>query len=295
MSYINIDRKIFIITPRGGLCNQLITITNGIIYGHYFNRDIYFNGFQIDYKNNEYIDLTSILNLNKLNETINNLKLSTNILLDLNNNEHYKIENNDLSIKDLYKLIIEKNDIHILHIGNLINVNLPEDGYLNIINTINNSFEFSDDYIKKANLIKKSLNLSKYACVHLRLEDDALNYYSKHLNINIDDFNNITKLKYVKEFNDLTQFYENIYVCSSLIIQNNINNDFYKEIQNKYRFIDKNNFINKDDINKYRELYAIIDFIIAKDSDYFIGNQNSSFSYFINNFLKSSNKTSKLL
>ena len=85
-------RKIFIITPRGGLCNQLITIANGIIYGHYFKRDIYFDGFQIDYRNNDkIIEISKVLNLIKLQETINMLNLSTNILLSIDNNKYEKI------------------------------------------------------------------------------------------------------------------------------------------------------------------------------------------------------------
>lgn len=63
----------------------------------------------------------------------------------------------------------------------------------------------------------------------------------------------------------------------------------------KYSLVDKNHLINKDDVNKYRELYAIIDFIIAKDAEYFIGNDPSSFSHFINNYFKHKNKPSKMI
>ena len=63
----------------------------------------------------------------------------------------------------------------------------------------------------------------------------------------------------------------------------------------KYLFVDKNDFININDVDNYRELYAIIDFIISKDSIFFIGSKNSSFSYYINNYLEKNNKKSILL
>lgn len=295
-------KKIFVVTPRGGLCNQLITIVNGIIYGDYFNRDVHFNGFQLDYKNNnEYINVDSILNFKKMQILINKLELSTNMLVSVDYSKKYKkIENIDISIKDLYNEINKEDnkEIDILNIGNLINVSLPPNdklNYSNIFYILSNSIEFADDYIIRANIIKKSLKLSNYACIHMRLEDDALDYYSKYFGINIYTFNTQTQTNYLNEIHNIQKIYKNIYVCSSLIIQDNVNNDFYKEIKDKYMLLDKNHLINKDDLNKYRELYAIIDFIIAKDANCFIGNKPSSFSNCINNYFNLKNKHSKLI
>lgn len=297
-------RKIFIITPRGGLCNQLITIANGIIYGHYFKRDIYFDGFQIDYRNKDkIIEISKVLNLIKLQETINLLNLSTNILLSIDNNtnnNYEKIENDYLSIKDLYNTIMDINfNNDILNIGNLINVDLPPSNeYMNLYiikDIINNSFYFSEKYYLNSELIKKKLNISKYACIHLRIEDDAIEYYSNHHNINKDHFNRLLKIKYIKELEYISKHYKEIYVCSSLILYDNINNDFYKDIKKKYLLVDKNDFININDVDNYRELYAIIDFIISKDSNFFIGSKNSSFSYYINNYFEKNNKKSILV
>lgn len=299
------DKKIFIVTPRGGLCNQLVSITNGIIYSDYFNRNVHFNGFQVDYKNNEeYVSFDKILNFEKIQNKINKLNLSVNLLIDIKYDKLYKkIDNNNLSIKDLYKDINNPDnlDIDILNIGNLLNVNLPPSNkidYINLSNKINIALEFSDYYIDCANSIKKDLKLKNYACVHMRLEDDAIDYFSKYYKITNNTYNKITQKNYIKELEYIHKNkdkYNNIYVCSSLIIQDNINNDFYNELKEKYTLLDKNHLINKNDINKYRELYAIIDFIIAKDADYFIGNQPSSFSHYINNYFNIKNKPSKLI
>ena len=48
------NNKIFVLEPRSGLCNQLNCIAIGLILGSIYNRNIYFNGFQVDYSN-EYI------------------------------------------------------------------------------------------------------------------------------------------------------------------------------------------------------------------------------------------------
>ena len=104
-----------------------------------------------------------------------------------------------------------------------------------------------------------------------------------------------TKKKYLDELNYLKNMNNNIYICTSLYINNNINNSFYEEIKKKYNLLDKNNFINKEDLGKYREIFGIIDFIIAKDSLYFIGVDWSSFSIYINEHHISNNTASKLI
>jgi len=298
------EKKIFIVTPRGGLCNQLVSITNGIIFGNYFNRDIHFNGFQLDYKNNEeFVSFDKILDFKKMQNSINNLNLNVNIIIDIDYNKKYKkIENPNLLLKNMCEEIKkhENKDIFILNIGNLLNVILPLNDkidYENIYSILNTSIYFSDYYVECANQIKKSLNLTKYACIHMRLEDDAINFFSDYYKINKQTYNKNIQNDYINELDNIknNKTYPNIYVCTSLIIQNNINNDFYSSIKNKYSLVDKNHLINKDDINKYRELYAIIDFIIAKDAEYFVGNKPSSFSHFINSYFKSKNKLSKLI
>ena len=55
-----------------------------------------------------------------------------------------------------------------------------------------------------------------------------------------------------------------IYICTSLNIDDNMNNIFYNNLKLKYNLIDKNNYIDLIKIDqKYREIYAIIDFIAA--------------------------------
>lgn len=68
----------------------------------------------------------------------------------------------------------------------------------------------------------------------MRLEDDAINYFSEYYKINKDDYNNNIQNNYIKEIDDIKnnkKNYKKIYICTSLIIQDNTNNDFYREIK----------------------------------------------------------------
>ena len=96
-----------------------------------------------------------------------------------------------------------------------------------------------------------------------------------------EDINNLHIKKYDDELNYLKHINSKIYICSSLLITNNINNDVYKFLKEKYKLLDKNDFIIDKEFNN-REIYGIIDYIIAKDSIYFIGADWSSFSMYIN-------------
>ena len=60
-------KKFLIIRPKYGLCNQLYSISKGIILGIISNRDIIFNGFQLDYRNAENIcNFNEIIDINNL-------------------------------------------------------------------------------------------------------------------------------------------------------------------------------------------------------------------------------------
>jgi hypothetical protein len=146
-----------------------------------------------------------------------------------------------------------------------------------------------------------SVNLNNYSCIHLRLEDDAINYMKDYSGeLDFDKVNDIYKNKYLTELEylkkNINDFNHKIYVCTSLNIDNNKNNEFYRFIKEKYNLLDKNDiinvFLNKCDC---REIYGIIDFIIAKDSIYFIGSDWSSYSIYLFNNHTYNSKSAKLI
>lgn len=303
------SKKILIIKPRYGLCNQLSSISKGIIYGYLTNRDIVFNGFQLDYRHDDnLLDFHEVINMNDLQKTIN--KYNLNVKISSNKNivgTKIDTENEkDIShIKDFIPYLFIPNNVkeHILDIGNPITSKIPIE-HMRLQTAIEGEINFSIKYNLMAHNIIQKMNLKDYICLHLRLEDDAVNYMKilkGYNNIDINGINTFYKNKYLERLDFLknNKIVENqtIYVCTSLGIDANLNNEFYKDIKREYGLIDKTDIMEIDILEdcKCREIYAIIDFIIAKKSSHFIGVDWSSFSLQIHNSHLTHNKLAELI
>jgi hypothetical protein len=295
------NKKFLIIRPKYGLCNQLLSISKGIIFGIISNRDVIYSNFQLDYRHeNNVCEFHDIIDIEHLQKILINLGLNIKIY-SKSNAGSIKIKNytqdNISYVKDFITLLIndENNNIDYLDIDNPISADIPSE-YEKIYKYININIKFIDKYIKIAELIKNKLKLENYTCIHLRIEDDALNFMQQHnSNLTREQINNLHIKKYNEEFNYLKNINSKIYICSSLLIGNNINNDLYKNLKKKYNLLDKNDFITDKDFNNNREIFGIIDYIIAKDSIYFIGADWSSFSMYINEHHLFYKKAVKLL
>jgi hypothetical protein len=292
------SKKFLIIRPKYGLCNQLYSISKGIVLGIISNRDIIFNGFQIDYRNIDNIcNFNEIININHLQYLLDNNNLNLKVYSDINIDSKKIITNSELEIsyiKDFIPLLFEPENSNeeYLDVDNPISFNIPNE-YDHIIKYIDYNIKFTEKFINLSNVVKNKLNLDNYICLHLRLENDAINYiYETHIKDKKDNFNKnhvsekcreIFKNE-IEQLNNLNKEKNKIYICTSLIIDNNDNTHFYTNLKKKYNLIDKNDFIKLPEIKEVcncREIYAIIDFLIAKDSSYFIGTDWSSFSIFI--------------
>ena len=139
------------------------------------------------------------------------------------------------------------------------------------------------------NLVEKSQTLftskdidinanCKINVIHLRLEEDAICYWSKKNNMNPDIFKKYIEYKYIKLINNHIDKND-----KTIILSNNLSNgviDFLKKNNYNYMFNQK--------YFEGRELNAIIDFLVSKQcNNLFIGNFNinesrgSTFSYYI--------------
>ena len=291
-------KKILIVRPKYGLCNQLKSISKGIIFAMLTNRDIFFDKFQLDFRDeNNSCDFKEIIDIKHLQKIISKINLNIKIyesFLDKESKKWKKIithsEENISMIKDFIPLLEineNKNEFY-LDIDNPISSNIPFE-YENLFEYLDLNLKFTDKYINIANNIKTKLNLNNYASIHLRLEDDALNFINDiDKSVSISIINDVYKNKYLDALGKALCTGKSIYVCTSLGLDNNINNEFYSEIKKKYNLIDKNNLINVDNNNitkcDCREIYGILDFIIAKDASYFIGCDWSSFSLYLEKY-----------
>jgi hypothetical protein len=301
---MNQTNKIFVLEPRAGLCNQLNCIAIGLVIGYIYNRKIYFHKFQLDYTDmNNLIDFESVINIDHLNKILKEYKINTSIIKN-NELKKYNVDiteidniellntNNQLiyNIKNIFPFI-NSNDLNkqILNLQNPNNTIIPEI-YKNFYNYIRINIRFNQKYIDIANKIIDNFELTNFCCIHLRLEDDAIEYVRN--NKDYDYVNDIYKQIYVNELEILKKSGVKIYVCTSLGLFENKNNLFYKIIKKQYDLIDKNDVLQKlekelnldfdsNDVLQQREICGIIDYLIALKSDYFVGCDWSSFSILI--------------
>lgn len=306
MSLLN---KILIIRPIHGLCNQINSLVKGILLAYYTNRNLYIDKFQIDCNHIEKRNsIDQIYDLEKLQTIIDFLKLDVKILEETNIKDNSIIKKLNIQHENDYNNIIIENYMKnnenelILDIENLsLFFDIKKHNLEEIYEQLRINLPFHNKYVELAEKIKETFHLQNYVCIHLRLEDDCIDYMKKCIDdpaITKNDIINIYKNIYEKELDELRKYKVKIYICTSLGIYPNQLNSYYKKLKNKYNLIDKNDLINSFSLNakiKCRELYGIIDFLIAKDANYFIGCEWSSFSILISKASHFYNKNFKLL
>ena len=294
-------KRVLVIRPRCGLTNQLSCIAKGIILAHISNRDLYIDNFQLDYRNyDNFMNIKNIINVQHLQNFLYSNGIFVSIENKIINSDIKKIEtftNEDIYfIKNIMKLIFHKNNIMIpvLDIDNPISSEIPPE-YEEILNNIIQNIEFTDGLKNIATNIIQSLNLNNYTCIHLRIENDAIDYMTKFSSMDYLDINKIYVYKYIEETNFFELNRNNIYICTSLS-DKDINYPYYLEIKEKYGLKDKNDieYFKTSDEN-YRELLAIIDYMIAKKSHFFLGCDWSGFSLYIKHNHVLENKYVKLI
>jgi hypothetical protein len=296
------SEKFLIVTPKYGLCNQILTISKGIIFAIITKRNIIFNSFQMDFKNEDNIcNFEDVIDTNVLKNILKEKNININIYnnniipdkdlikkIYTGSNEHISKFTDFTDFVNLLFIPINHNEIY-LDIENPISVSIPNE-YFELCNYFNLNIKFVNKYREISNIIKEKINLKNYISVHLRLEDDSIHYLRKNLDFNT--VNELYKKMYINELDTIYKLNKQIYVSTSLGMFDNFNNNFYKEIKEKYNLLDKNDIVELSDC---REIFAIIDYIISIDSDQFIGSDWSSFSLLINNKHIKNNKPSKLI
>jgi len=288
----------FIISPRIGLCNQLQTIVKGILLSIKYKRDLYIDQFQIDLKSKALTDINNILNIKEINHLLidkikTTVKLVPSIDIEvIDNLNAYHLPHIDYStvptalyINDVIEL---NKEMDIIYLGNIVSLDIHTsfnylwDDYTdnNLYYFIMTNIKFNPIFYTFKEYIKKELKLTNFNCIHLRIEDDALYHFSHCYKLPIAAYNE----KLLKFYDDNIKSLSNMsYVCSGMLeFDNTINLTYYNNlIKNNTLLCDKKNIPIDSHYIHNRELIAIIDLLIAYDSDTFVGCHISSFSQFI--------------
>lgn len=301
-------RGIFIVKPCGGLCNQLQCITKGILLGQEYNRDIYIDMFHKNVYNNNKCAITEVLNITELNCMITKLNININVLttldphIECNIKPLYGVEYNKIptliTLNNIIELEENQNTLY-LDIGAPVSLciyksfGLHFNDYSNPYHTIICNMPFHTKFYDIANAIKTHLNLTDYTCIHLRIEDDAIDYYSSVFKIEKGALTSVLLHFYINQINK--NYDRRIYICTGLSYFKNTHNTFYKLLKTtNSNIVDKQDFKIDNYYTQNRELLAIIDYIIARDATKFVGWGFSSFSILLHVLHKNKDNPSEL-
>jgi hypothetical protein len=254
--------------PFAGLCNQLYLITNHVHDAFLKHTTIYINKVNIDIFHKERIPASEFFDIPKTNE---NLK---------------KIFGKDIIETKLPEVVRHIPKLCIYPVSNI---------------EILNCLEFNKEVLGCVDKVKSSLK--NYNSIHFRLDLDAVIHYTFGKNVYSEfmELNNKDPLLALKYFNSLDQEliekycsflmgqyfaflskfgFENCWYISTSITKNEIHKPTEKYLIALVNFIIANNgtYMIPHKFYNQRELNALVDLLILRDSCKMIGFEGSSFS-----------------
>jgi len=246
-----------------GLCNQLTFVINSILYASKHNKKyVVLDNFLKDNKSLISCPYGEIINLPVTNKYLKKynveLKEKNSVNIDSNTLENLFQKHSVLNYSDL--------DYNWISYGDFFEI-------YNNIQFQNHFYNLSNNLITEIH--DKLGNDIKINIIHLRIEDDAVNHWSKRNNMSALLF----KMLLVDKYLYLIKKYIN---KESFTIVNTYNKDniIIKFLyQNGYKF-----FTKKSNLSDGRECNALRDLLLArKMNNFFIGATRSTFSDFILN------------
>ena len=281
-----------------GLCNQLLSLVSAILFCIRTKRELLIvDKFLTEINTNSYCSISQVFNLFEINKYLHRYNLKISDGFNINSGAFRPIS------WDVINLAKQHNNKRLLAFIDEIYSNLYFSKYLmfyasNFIseklnynpiqfiqsNDINIEYR-GEDYTERNNEdhtdhstdhnveYHDEVSSKKINVIHLRLEDDAIDHWSKQNNMNHAVFKRLLIVKYIELIKNNIQK-EDI----TLVLTGNTNNEvvqFMKENEYNIMFIDKK--FNGD--KPARELNAIVDLIIGRYcNNVFIGCDGSTFS-----------------
>ena len=284
MKYYRIDLSILGPT---GLFNQLINLINGLIIGHLTQRVIYHPRFLPNYNSLDSIPLEEILDLVHLNQLLSSLNLNTSIEFNKTVDEkewviskYYNKLTNPLTTNSLDEICSKlfQEDSPYLNIGSVFGLLSTND----LEDVLFGQIRFLPKYYEVLNHCLTYFN-SKYNTIHLRLEDDWINFISESSRISFEDYTQKLFNDYLLSMEKIFSPNDTIFLATHLLKSNNRNNHLIDRIRITYPNLVysipwRDNF---PDFLPGREIDAIIDYLIGINGERFIGLYFSTYSRII--------------
>jgi len=261
-----------------GLCNQLLSLVSGILYCIRNKKELLvIDKFLTEINTNNYCSISQIFNLIEMNNYLQkyNLKIvdgfnikssafipiSWDVITLAKKHDNKKLL---AFIDEIYNNIYFSKCLHEYAVNYICEKVIGNPNNITHTNDTNEPTEPSDTNKK----IKQIINV-----IHLRIEDDGIEHWSKQNNMNPIIFKKMLLTKYIELIKNNIQQTD-----TTLVLSADTNNDivqFMRENGYNIMFVDKKF---KQHQNA-RELNAIIDLIIGKCcNNVFIGCNGSTFS-----------------
>jgi len=248
-----------------GLCNQLSFLINGILYASKNGiKNVIVDNFLTDNVKLSQCPFSQIINIQEFNKFLTRYNVTLKDKNYLTNPVHPAIMESEFS-KSIHNGKTSVDDRWLSH----------HQFYI-----IYNNIPFHSKFYNLANNLMSEITSKlgdniKVNVIHLRIEDDAVNHWSKMSNMNPFLYKKILERKYLYFIHKYIQKHTFTIVLS------------YNKKNKIINFLNKNGyyfFTKKSDFSAGRECNALKDLLLArKMNNYFIGAGGSTFSHFINN------------
>jgi hypothetical protein len=234
--YLNISKPNEI-SQKMGLCNQLYAIKGTCEYAYENNiNTIVIENFLTDIYKNTYCNISDIIDLNHLNNLLKKYNIK---VLDWNTDTGFE------------KIGIEFKSAPYWSI--------KYDESVNITTYILSNLKFNSKFYDTADEILKKNKITAEPCnvIHLRLENDAVEHWSKVNGLSPEEFKKILEIKYIK---NIEKYINKNYV--TIVVASEYDNSVIKYLRdNGYLYLTTEKRF------KERELNAIVDLIITQRCD----------------------------
>jgi hypothetical protein len=139
------------------------------------------------------------------------------------------------------------------------------------------NMEFSNKFTPIVDYIKKSLNLSNYKAIHLRLEDDWVRNIVKNHKIPIQK----VYQQYLYSIESMMDSSDQIFLATHLTKSVNQMDFVVDQLQKQYPYAKLSQSWRDAFPEMYsgREIEAIVDYLVCRDAQTFLGWRHSTFSY----------------
>lgn len=284
----------------GGLLNQFNHLINGITLAHFNKRNICNPSFLVNYNKLDSILFSEVIDMDHFNKLLTSLNFNTTIEFDEDFEKQEWVKksyyNNLVLVDGIEHIssILAQDDESYIDLGLLFAMYTIYDPDLSHRRlSIYKDMRFTQQYYDILNFCKTLLG-EFCNVVHLRLEDDWIKACIVSHGGTFEEISDRLIASYNQKMDDVFNPNDTIYIATHLLKSENKNNWIMEEIKKKYpnavfTIPWRDKFPN---VTKGREIDALVDYMICRNAQKFIGLAASTFSLAINTLLIMDNKVS---